>query len=237
MRARYKTPNSHAENIAYEIGLTIVLGGFNHLGKLPSDFEFAQQFGVSRNVIREAFSFLNSKNLVIRKASRGTMINDEDRWDLLDKDILNWITQRRFSIDLLNELNQVRYSIEPLAAVLSAREHNLDKLEKLDSTINKIRCNKDGLQGLGALLTDFHIEVLLCSQNRFYSHTSHFIEAALAYQFKAVYSKRNQVLLDVALYTELVHFMKNNNVKRTKLTMQKILLHEFSLVEIAGHDR
>ncbi len=230
MRARYITPNSHAQNIANEIGCAIVLGRYSDLEKLPSDAEFAVQFGVSRNVIREAFSFLNSKNLVTRKASQGTTIDPENQWDILDKDVLNWITQREFSTKLLNELNQLRVSIEPAAAALSATRRTHNHLQNLDSTIIKIQNNKDDVQHLAPLLANFHIDILTSSQNRFYRHFSYFMKTALSYQDRIFYGVGNQFHLDVSLYKQLICLIKDKRAKQAKLAMREILKYEYCLI-------
>src|SRR5262249_45389122 len=52
------------EMVAGEIETAIIEGTFAVGGQLPSEQQLANQFGVSRNVVREAFKFLKERGLI-----------------------------------------------------------------------------------------------------------------------------------------------------------------------------
>ena len=54
----------------------------------PPEGELAQEFGVSRVVIREAIRTLSAKGLVTVRQGRNTVVNPVDHWNQLDPQIL-----------------------------------------------------------------------------------------------------------------------------------------------------
>jgi DNA-binding FadR family transcriptional regulator len=76
--------------------------------------------GVSRSVTREAVKMLTAKGLLTARPRQGTSIQPVASWNLFDADVLRWLLERKFSIELLSQFNQLRAAIEPAAAALAA---------------------------------------------------------------------------------------------------------------------
>src|ERR1700750_1004823 len=57
-------------------------------GWLPREADIAAQFGVSRGVARECIRGLEERGLVAVKHGRGATVLPEQRWDILDPDVL-----------------------------------------------------------------------------------------------------------------------------------------------------
>jgi len=64
---------------------------------------------------------LTTKGLLVARPRSGTTVQPEDRWNLLDPDVLRWMLERNFSIELLVDFTEVRLAIEPRAAGMAAR--------------------------------------------------------------------------------------------------------------------
>ena len=101
------------------LGRTIVIGDYENR-VFPTEAELAKQHGVSRSVTREAVKMLTAKGLLSARPRQGTIIQPSTSWNLFDTDVLRWLLERKFSVELLRHFNQLRVAIEPEAAALAA---------------------------------------------------------------------------------------------------------------------
>mgnify|MGYP003337701332 CR=1 FL=1 len=108
--------NGLGRNLTYglldQLGKMIVTGAFDSKG-FPTEAELSEQFGISRSVTREAVKMLSAKGLLTARPRQGTSIQPISAWNLFDADVLHWLLERKFSIDLLTQFNQLRAAIEP----------------------------------------------------------------------------------------------------------------------------
>jgi hypothetical protein len=100
------------------LGRAIVTGRYEREA-FPTEAELAKQHGVSRSVTREAVKMLTAKGLLSARPRQGTVVQPATNWNLFDTDVLRWLLERQFSIDLLRQFNQLRVAIEPEAAALA----------------------------------------------------------------------------------------------------------------------
>jgi DNA-binding FadR family transcriptional regulator len=101
------------------LGHAIVTGQYNNQ-PFPTEGELAKKHGVSRSVTREAVKMLAAKRLVSARPRAGTTVEEFYNWNLLDPDVLRWMLERRFSLELLRQFTELRLAIEPQAAALAA---------------------------------------------------------------------------------------------------------------------
>jgi hypothetical protein len=109
---------------------SMIVGGAFAGRPFPTEAELSETHGVSRSVTREAVKMLTAKGLVSARPRQGTIIQPDSQWNLFDPDVLRWMLERRFSIDLLTHFGQLRVAIEPAAAALAAREASEDGLAR-----------------------------------------------------------------------------------------------------------
>src|SRR5215218_7463982 len=79
---------------------------------LPREVDLAEQYGVSRGVIREAVQALRERGLVDVRHGRGQWVLPEEHWDLLDVQVLQAVVTAR-RLDLLSEIVECRRLLEP----------------------------------------------------------------------------------------------------------------------------
>ena len=103
-----------------KLGSSIVRGELPAGKPLPIEAELGKKFGASRTVMREAVKILSTKGLIGQRPRVGTYVHPEEKWDLLDAEVLKWILDRHFSHKLVREFLEVRIGIEPAAAALAA---------------------------------------------------------------------------------------------------------------------
>src|SRR5690606_2011829 len=83
------------------LGRAIVGGAFED--GFPTEAELARAHGLSRSVTREAVKMLAAKGLLSARPKIGTVVQPSERWNLLDPDVLRWLLERQFSLDLLRQ--------------------------------------------------------------------------------------------------------------------------------------
>src|SRR3546814_11100624 len=59
-------------------------------------------------------------------------------WNLFYPDVLRWLLERQFSIDLLRQFNELRVAIEPEAAALAARVATVDDIERVNAGLKRM---------------------------------------------------------------------------------------------------
>src|SRR3546814_15818855 len=74
---------------------------------------------------------LTAKGLLSARPRQGTIVQPTTSWNLFDTDVLRWLLERQFSIDLLRQFNELRVAIEPEAAALAARVAPVDDIQRV----------------------------------------------------------------------------------------------------------
>lgn len=154
------------DDIVRQIVRQIVHGALKPGTALPAEPVLAQQFGVSRTVIREAMRILVSKGLLTVKHGSGMWVQPANKWDQLDPVLLIEQVCAGRDDGLLNEMIEVRRLLEPEAAALAAERRSAEDLASL----------RIALAGMAAVLNDpdsytrhdieFHERIFTAAQNR-----------------------------------------------------------------------
>jgi GntR family galactonate operon transcriptional repressor len=116
-----------------DLGLQIVSGRLAAGALLPTEAELSAQLGISRPSLREGLRALAQKGLVEGRTRRGTTVNDRRQWNLLDADVLRWLSvappDPAFFMDLLD----VRMIVEPAAARLAASRASSEQILAMET--------------------------------------------------------------------------------------------------------
>lgn len=191
---RERSLGSLTQQIVQELGVAIVTGHYSGDKPFPIESEICAQYGASRSIVREAIKVLNAKGLLIARPRRGTSVRPAREWNLLDPDVLFWMLNRRFSLDLLMHFTRARLAIEPAAAAEAARTASEFQIENLEVMLGRIEEAEKG--GLDPLQTDvdFHVSILEASNNPFFFNMGPMIETALHFSIRFTNKKlKNQV--------------------------------------------
>ncbi|MEP7183254.1 MAG: FadR/GntR family transcriptional regulator [Betaproteobacteria bacterium] len=115
------------------LGFRIVSGELGPGTLLSTEAELSAQLGISRPSLREGLRALAQKGLVEGRTRRGTTVNDRRHWNLLDADVLRWLSMAPPDPAFFMELLDVRLIVEPAAARLAASRASLDQILALES--------------------------------------------------------------------------------------------------------
>ena len=108
------------ELVIDQLGLRIVRGDFERRGGLPTEPELSAEFGISRNVLREAIKVLASKGLLEVRPKTGTRVRKRDEWNVLDPDVIGWFSLDGKDLHNAFDFVEFRRIIEPKASYLAA---------------------------------------------------------------------------------------------------------------------
>jgi GntR family galactonate operon transcriptional repressor len=120
-------------NVIDLLGARIVSGILKPGDLLPTEAELAREMGISRPSLREGLRALSEKGLVEGRTRRGTEVNPRARWNVLDEDVLRWLSlappDPAFFMDLLD----LRMIIEPAAARMAASRATPEQILALEA--------------------------------------------------------------------------------------------------------
>jgi DNA-binding FadR family transcriptional regulator len=125
VRRRAASPAANARplksaQVVDTLGLRIVSGQLHSGDLLPTEVELSAHLGISRPSLREGLRALAQKGLVHGRTRRGTTVNDRREWNVLDPDVLRWLSVAPPDPVFFMDLLDVRMIVEPAAARLAA---------------------------------------------------------------------------------------------------------------------
>jgi DNA-binding FadR family transcriptional regulator len=171
-------------SIVRDLGVAIVTGRYSEGKPFPIEDELCRKYGASRSVLREAVKMLTAKGLLRARPRQGTRVQPEENWNLLDPDVLRWMLERKFSLDLLIHFTQIRLSFEPSAASLAALEATPTQREAINAGIDRMLAAGHGQDDPLESDIAFHVAVLRATGNPFFVQLREFIVTALRFSIR-----------------------------------------------------
>ncbi len=173
---------SAGRNLTYglldTLGREIVTGRYD-ASPFPTEAELATQHAVSRSVTREAVKMLTAKGLLTARPRKGTAVQPSEHWNLFDTDVLRWLLERKFSLELLRQFSELRIAIEPTAAALAARAADEEGFAEIRAGFNRMAEAEAGNDDPLEADIAFHIAVLKATANPFYQQFRDLVTTAL----------------------------------------------------------
>ena len=139
-------------------------------GKLSSEAALAQQYGVSRSVVREALRSCNALGLTTTKTGRGTFV-------VASRVAKDLVLGQYSALDLM----EARPHIEVPAAGLAAERCTPEELEGLRD-LGAAMAAEDDPEAWVALDSSFHAAIARASHNKVFENVVSDIRDALAHQ-------------------------------------------------------
>ncbi len=136
-----------SQQVLEQIVQLLMSGQLNPGDKLPPEMNLMEQFDVSRPVLREALSSLETLEIITRRPRGGTFVNDR-------------IGSNPFKVMLALSINNVPAIIEARMALelglvtIAAEKISDEQLEKIKETIDSIQKSTDS--DYGRLDKEFH---------------------------------------------------------------------------------
>ncbi|NEU31410.1 FadR family transcriptional regulator [bacterium LRH843] len=132
--------NTLSQQVMELIVLQLMNGQLKPGDKLPSEFTLIEQLDVSRQVLREALSSLETLEIINRRPRGGTYVNDKIGSNPFQ-------AMLAISINNIPAIIEARMSLELGLVTIAAEKISDGQLEQLKETIENIRENKEGNYG------------------------------------------------------------------------------------------
>ena len=234
---------AHADNLTRRVvealGQAIVTGGWDAAGAFPIEAELCARFGVSRSVVREAVKMLTAKGLLSARPRRGTVVEPEPHWNLLDPDVLRWLLERAPSPALLAEFTQMRLGIEPQAAALAAQavgRGQAGMLLPIREALARMQAAGAGQDDPLASDIAFHVAILHASGNRFLVQLRELVDTALRISIRMTNARKGVALASVDDHARVLHAIEAGDPVAAAAAMRALLGEALDLIEAAhGH--
>jgi DNA-binding FadR family transcriptional regulator len=214
------------------LGRSIVTGHYDSRS-FPTEAELAKQHGVSRSVTREAVKMLTAKGLVSARPRQGTKVQPSSSWNLFDTDVLRWLLERKFSVDLLKQFNQLRVAIEPEAAALAAQYADEGERMAINAGLQRMEAAEQGLDDTLDADIAFHVAILKASRNPFYAQFEDVVSTALhsSIQFTNRIKGRSA---SVSAHRAVRDAIMKRSPEKARTAMRKIIGDVLELIDSAG---
>lgn len=183
--AESNPPVTLIERVASQLGAMIVRGEIPEGSMIPVEDAASRQFGVGRNVLREAVKILFGKGMLAPKRRHGTIVRNREDWNALDPALLAWMleddTRRRGHLDAISEL---RVIIEPEVAALAARKATPKGIARLHAAW--LAMERDANDARAAIDSDiaFHKILFSLAENHLVASIMPAFEVALRSNFR-----------------------------------------------------
>ena len=214
------------------LGQLIVTGAF-HSKPFPTEGELSRQHATSRSVTREAVKMLTAKGLLQARPRQGTSVTPEAQWNLLDPDVLRWLLERKFSLQLLAEFTEMRLAIEPAAAALAATRGEPEAIERIRVGLERMRAAGQGDDEPVAADIAFHTAVLAATGNRFFAQLDPMINTALRISIRFTNRIKGQAA-GIARHEEVLEAIEAADPGRAAQAMRVLVEDVLELIATAS---
>jgi GntR family transcriptional regulator, galactonate operon transcriptional repressor len=171
-------------SLAGRLGREIVSGIHPPGSLLPNAVEMCARFKVSRTALREAYSVLTAKAMIVARPKIGTRVRPKADWNMLDPEVLSWHLESTPTESFVAELFVLRQMVEPEAAALAARAHSRATIERIADAYGRMDQFKDGAGDLIGADLDFHMSILEGTGNHFLTALGGLIRTSLECTFE-----------------------------------------------------
>ncbi|GAA3336142.1 FadR family transcriptional regulator [Curtobacterium albidum] len=163
-----------------------IVDGLLRPGTVVRPEAVAEEYGVSRSVVREALRVLQSLGLVEPRQRVGTLVRPASSWELLAPTVIRWRGASPAYFAQQRELLELRLGVEPVAAALAAT-NTTTTADTIDSTAAVLAaatdmaaaCDRDDSRAYLEADVRFHRALLAASGNAVFAHFAGTVEALL----------------------------------------------------------
>ncbi|MCT9072065.1 FadR/GntR family transcriptional regulator [Cupriavidus gilardii] len=178
-----------SDTVAQQLLKQIEIGSFAATGKLPTEAVLAQQFGVSRTVIREAISRLKNEGVVEPRQGSGVFVKEHGAIRPLRIDYAEAIEPSS-----MPHLLAVRRAIEAEVAAEAARRCTDRDIAEIDAALANIdEATAAGRDGVAEDVA-FHRKIAAVTGNPYFIKTLNFLNQYL--EAGVAVTRRNEATRD-----------------------------------------
>ncbi|MCE9889142.1 FadR family transcriptional regulator [Kluyvera intermedia] len=219
---------SISESVTQNLATRILRGELTPGISLPGENELAVEYNVSRTSIRNAMATLAAKGLISTQAKKRSTVNAREQWNLLDMDVLNWLSTGKVDAQLVEQLMVTRLIFEPSVATLAALKANAHDLAAMEDALALMRRGETGADKAAFEAGDiaFHQALLRATHNPFLLSLGNALNAAMVLSFRQTLEEDlHQTKTAVDEHFLLFEAVRLRRIDEARTQMRSILLH------------
>lgn len=225
---KMRKDNLHAR-IERAIGERILGGEFAPGAALPNEADWGKTYGASRTAVREAIKSLTAKGLIQSRPKVGSRVEPRSRWNMLDRDVLDWHRAAMDRKAFLASTQEARRLVEPGIAELAARKHSPAQLERLVAAYHAM-ASATATKDMVASDVEFHDALLACANNELLVPFSIIIEQALTNLFDYTTHKNPHYARALKLHQNIVRAVATADGPAARDAMLALLADTDSII-------
>jgi GntR family transcriptional regulator, galactonate operon transcriptional repressor len=211
-------------SLAGRLGREIVRGVYPPGSLLPNAADMCARFDVSRTALREAYSVLTAKAMIVARPKIGTRVRPQADWNMLDPEVLSWHLQSTPTESFVAELFVLRQMVEPEAAALAARTHSRLTIERVADAYRRMDEFKDGAGDLIGADLDFHMSILEGTGNHFLTALGGLIRTSLECTFELSWEGASKIQDDrLHQHRGILEAIRDGSPELAKTRMTELL--------------
>jgi len=209
--------------VAHELGLRIVSGGYAPDRILPNEEIFSADLNVSRTAYREAIKILAAKGLVESRPRIGTRVRPRKSWNMLDPDVLAWCFAAGPSVSHARSLYEMRAIVEPAAAAMAAERASDEQIARIDAAMKLMKEAAPETDVSVEADLEFHLSIMEATGNDLLTPLGYLIESALAQSFKLSTSLPNAREESIPLHNAVFLAIRDRDPAMARAAMDKLV--------------
>jgi DNA-binding FadR family transcriptional regulator len=150
------------DKVVRHLALQILKGGVT---TLPNEADLGKELRVSRSILRESIKVLAAKGLLEVGPKTGTRVRPRKEWNLLDPQLLEWISENGIEEHFFENLSELRSILEPKAAELAALRATESDIQEMQSAFDGMRQSNNDREAYNAADLRLHQAILAASHN------------------------------------------------------------------------
>jgi GntR family transcriptional regulator, galactonate operon transcriptional repressor len=211
-------------SLAGRLGREIVSGVYPAGSLLPNAADMCARFKVSRTALREAYSVLTAKAMIVARPKIGTRVRPQADWNMLDPEVLSWHLQSTPTESFVAELFVLRQMVEPEAAALAAQAHSRATIERIAEAYRRMDLFKDGAGDLIGADLDFHMGILEGTGNHFLTALAGLIRTSLECTFELSWEGASKIQDDrLHQHQGILEAIRDGSPELARIRMTELL--------------
>jgi DNA-binding FadR family transcriptional regulator len=211
-------------SLAGRLGREIVGGVYPPGSLLPNAADMCARLKVSRTALREAYSVLTAKAMIVARPKIGTRVRPKSDWNMLDPDVLSWHLESTPTESFVAELFVLRQMVEPEAAALAARARSRATIDRIADAYRRMDQFKDGAGDLIGADLDFHMGILEGTGNHFLTALGGLIRTSLECTFELSWEGASKIQEDrLHQHRAILEAIRDGSPERAKTRMTELL--------------
>lgn len=155
-----------ADAVIEHLTTAIVTGAYPEGKALPTETALCDMYKVSRTVIREVSTTLAEKGLIVSQQGRGTIVQEQSKWNLLDATVLSALFRRDDGLAYLDSLIEIRLLLECAMSSRAAERITPEEVSELQSLLERLKTISSDPVAYGAADLEFHDFIMKVSGNQ-----------------------------------------------------------------------